>query len=183
MELLEATKALHDEQGVLATSWEDIARRADVAVNTVYRHFPTLDDLLPACGQLVFEILRPPRPEDASAIFRAARSRRERIERLVSEAFALYGRGPATLEAIRRERRELPLLERAHQAIEASLDALVREALRPFEPDARSLLVARALIDLRVWQALRERGLAQAAAAEVVVSLLSSQLGKSRSTR
>lgn len=41
--------ALHAEKGVGATSYRDIAARADVAVPTVYKHFPDLPGLLSAC--------------------------------------------------------------------------------------------------------------------------------------
>ena len=177
--IVAATKAVHDEQGVLATTLEDIARRADVSVGTVYRHFPTLEDLLRECGAHVMEILRPPASEDAGAIFQDARTLPERIQRLVVEAFALYERGAATIEVIRRERDYFHPLERAYERIEASLDALVREALAPFAPDARSLAVARALIDVRVWQALGEQGLSGEAAAEVVGELLLCRLNQS----
>jgi len=43
--IVDATMALHLEKGVVATSFDDIARKADVAVATVYRHFPTLHEL------------------------------------------------------------------------------------------------------------------------------------------
>src|SRR6266511_4195895 len=59
--------ALHAERGILATTWEDIARRADVAVATVYRYFPSLDALVPACGEEVRRVTQPPRPERAEA--------------------------------------------------------------------------------------------------------------------
>ena len=42
---------LHLEQGIVATTWEDIARRADVATATVYRHYPTLDELVGAAAR------------------------------------------------------------------------------------------------------------------------------------
>ena len=58
--IVEATAKLHGERGVLGTSWQDIAREADVSVSTVYAHFPSLDELLPACGQLVMSRVRPP---------------------------------------------------------------------------------------------------------------------------
>ena len=63
--ILEATLALHSEKGIFGTSWQDIARRADVSVNTVYKHFPSLDELVPACGELMYAITRPPSLEDA----------------------------------------------------------------------------------------------------------------------
>ena len=61
--ILEATMALHTEQGVLATSHKDIAGRADVSVGTVYHHFPNVDSLVTACGAHVGEALPIPTPD------------------------------------------------------------------------------------------------------------------------
>jgi AcrR family transcriptional regulator len=44
-----AAAQLHAEQGALATSHAQIAQRAGVSLPTVYKHFPTLDELIPAC--------------------------------------------------------------------------------------------------------------------------------------
>ena len=53
----------HAEQGIAAPSIHDVARRADVALGTVYRHFPTLEELVGACGKLTFERLELVPPE------------------------------------------------------------------------------------------------------------------------
>src|SRR3712207_4626602 len=63
--IVAAAQALHTEQGVAATSWEDIAERAGVGVGTVYRHFPSLDELVPACGRVVMDTLALPEPPAA----------------------------------------------------------------------------------------------------------------------
>ena len=55
--IIDATRALHTERGIAATSWDDIAARAGVGVGTVYRHFPTLDELVPACSAVSQEIV------------------------------------------------------------------------------------------------------------------------------
>ncbi len=68
--IVEATMELHGERGIHATSWEEIAKRAGVAIGTVYRHFPSLDELLPACGERSLERLAPPDPERADELFR-----------------------------------------------------------------------------------------------------------------
>src|SRR5260370_33334138 len=60
--IVDAAIALHAEKGVLGTSWADIARRADVAVGTVYRYFPTHDQLVPACTSENARRTRPPSP-------------------------------------------------------------------------------------------------------------------------
>jgi len=44
--IIDATFELHNEKGVLATSMQDVAERSDVALRTVYNHYPTVDDLV-----------------------------------------------------------------------------------------------------------------------------------------
>jgi AcrR family transcriptional regulator len=67
--ILEATLALHAEKGIFGTSWQDIAKRADGSVGTVYKHFPSLNELVPACGELAYAITRPSSLDDAPQIF------------------------------------------------------------------------------------------------------------------
>lgn len=47
--IAEAAAALHATQGALATSYAQIAEAAGVSLPTVYKHYPTLDDLVQAC--------------------------------------------------------------------------------------------------------------------------------------
>jgi AcrR family transcriptional regulator len=54
--VLAAARAVFAEQGVDA-QMDDVARRADVGVGTVYRHFPTKDALLQALTDALFEKL------------------------------------------------------------------------------------------------------------------------------
>jgi AcrR family transcriptional regulator len=151
--IVEATAELHNSHGVLDTTWEQIAARADVAPATVYRHFPNLDVLLPACGELVMARLRLPDDERIAEVFAGADERRERIARLVAEVFALYERGGDVVWAVRRDRRRVPRLQAAHERIEARIDALVDAALG--DEDRR---LARALLDYDAWRALTARG-------------------------
>src|SRR5262245_37532092 len=44
-----ATAELHAVQGVFATSYAQIAQQAGVSLPTVYKHYPTLDELVQAC--------------------------------------------------------------------------------------------------------------------------------------
>lgn len=44
-----ATVALHAEKGPASTTYQDIARKADVAVPSVYKHFPDESALFSAC--------------------------------------------------------------------------------------------------------------------------------------
>jgi AcrR family transcriptional regulator len=54
--VLAAARAVFAEQGVDA-QMDDVARRADVGVGTVYRHFPTKDALLGALAEELFDKL------------------------------------------------------------------------------------------------------------------------------
>jgi AcrR family transcriptional regulator len=170
--IVDATIELHTTQGILATSWEEIARRADVAPATVYRHFPTLDELLPACGRLGMDKLALPSDAEIAECFRGLRSRRQRLRRLVEELFAVYERGGDVLRAVRRERALLPPLQADHERIEQRLDALTAAALEPFALEQRDVAVIRALTDHDTWAALRGRGITGPAAVDVAAALL-----------
>src|SRR5689334_3375602 len=126
--IVQATMALHTEQGILATSWEDIARKADVALATVYRYFPTIDELVEGCGALVVETTRPPTPEGAPALFDGATSIGERIGRLVTEFCALYERADKPFVAVLRDADKVLKLRQFADGHRATLDAYVAEA-------------------------------------------------------
>lgn len=177
--IVDATVAAHRELGIQATSWDEIASRAEVGVGTVYRHFRSLDELLPACGALVTETLALPADDELPTLLDGARSLRERIRRIVTRIFAAYERGAPFIENIRREREDLPNLEPWHQSIENTLDALSREALRPINPDERALDLTRALTDLYTWKAFKQRGLSQHETIETVTHLIASAVAHS----
>src|SRR4051812_25772973 len=160
--IVESTLELHGEQGIAATSWDDIAARASVGVGTVYRHFPSLDELIPACGEITMQIVALPDPATVPALFEHATNPAERIKRLVREAFAVYERAAPVLRAIRREADVHPRVAQDRDDLEASLSALVDTALRPIDATPRDRGVARALVDLNTWEALRDQGLGPA---------------------
>lgn len=164
--IVEATARLHGERGVLGTSWRDIAREADVSVATVYAHFPSLDELLPACGRLVMERARPPRPEDAADLVAGAADRGERLRIVARELFAFYERGGAHLEVDVRER-ELPGMREWEEWLAGTVLTYVRAALGP-GTDVRRARVVSALFDLPTYRAFRARGASTRRAAETV---------------
>lgn len=159
--ILEATMELHAEQGILTTSWEDIALRADVAPGTVYRHFPSLTQLVAACGELSMERLALPTAERLRELFAGATTPDRRIRLLVTECYAIYERASDVIVSVRREREreELPKVARAHETIETALDALVVEALEEEHRDTAWRSIVRAICDHDTWQALRRQGL------------------------
>ena len=71
--VLAAARAVFAEQGVDA-QMDDVARRADVGVGTVYRHFPTKDALLNALTDELFDASPPTRARCSSSTIRGRRS-------------------------------------------------------------------------------------------------------------
>ena len=181
--IIDATRELHGEQGIAATSWDDIAARAGVGVGTVYRHFPSLDELIPACGEISMQVIALPDPDDAPALFDGADGPAERVERLVREAFAIYERGAPQVRAMRNEPEIHPSVAEAGAELEASLTALVEAALEPSGAAPADRAVVRAMVDLDTWQALRDQGLGTAEAVEAVSQMLAARVGPSASSR
>ena len=154
--ILEATLALHTEKGILGTSWQDIARRADVSVGTVYKHFPSLDELVPACGELMYAITRPPSLEDAPEVFAGADTLEERLGRLISELFDFYERGAPYIETDFQER-QLPMVQEWEAYMRATIAGLVREALRPVQPEDLTVQAVSALLDFSTFKSFLDR--------------------------
>lgn len=176
--IVDATLELHAERGISATRWDDIAARAGVGVGTVYRHFPSLDELVPACGQAVMERLRLPDPAAAEDLFAGADDAPERMERLVAEVFALYERGAPLLRTTLRESGVHPQVAHDAAAIDALLGALVDAALAPLSTGSVERQVVRAMVDLDTWTAFRANGLDDREAVEEVVAILGTRLGR-----
>jgi AcrR family transcriptional regulator len=169
--IVDATRALHTEQGIAATSWDQIAARAGVGVGTVYRHFPSLDELVPACGEVSMEVVALPAPD--ATLFEGLDDPAARIARLVEEVFAIYERGAPELHVVRREPDAHPSVAELNETLEATLTAFVGAAL-PGAPE-HDRAVTRAMIDLDTWQALRDAGLGAAAAVTEVSGMLAAR--------
>jgi AcrR family transcriptional regulator len=180
--ILEATLALHAQKGIFGTSWQDIARRADVSVGTVYKHFPSLEELVPACGELVYAITRPPSLDDAPEIFAGAGSIEERLERLFSELFDFYERGAPYIETDFQERR-LPAVAEWEAYMRATIAGLVREALDPAGPDERAVQAMSALLDFSTYKSFLDRDIQKDQAAKTMNEVLLCWLDCSRRDR
>jgi len=180
--ILEATLALHAEKGIFGTSWQDIAQRADVSVGTVYKHFPSLNELVPACGELMYAITRPPSLEDAPEIFAGASSLEERLERLVFELFDFYERGAPYIETDFQERR-LPAVAEWEAYMRATIAGLVREALVSAEPDERMIQAVSALLDFSTFKSFVDRDIQKDRAAKTMNEVLLCWIDCSRRDR
>jgi len=150
-----ATMRLHDEQGVAATSFVDVAQRAGVGVATVYRHFPTVGSLVAACGAHVWKEMDPPVPERAPELFRDVARREDRLERLVDEVDRFYQRGALRLTGAQADRHVIPELDLFLRAVEAGVGALVHEAVKDDALPNAVLQLLTALTTFPVWTSLR----------------------------
>lgn len=168
--ILEATIELHGERGIFGTSWRDIAERADVSVATVYKHFPSIDELVPACGELLMEELRPPDPALAREVVGTG-SVGQRLERAALELFSFYERGGRHLEADFRER-ELPAMQEWEEYLRRTVTAFVREALRGSGATPSRIETASALFDHSTFLAFQRRGIATRRAARAVANVV-----------
>lgn len=153
--IVRATMMLHDEQGVANTSFADVAVRAGVGAATVLRHFPTVGDLVGACGRHVAAEMRPPSPADAPQIYGGIETTRGRLDRLVEEIDAFYSRGELRLTTAANDRDRIPELDRFLAMVDAGIEAHVRAALAREQPGERLVNVVMALCDIAVWRRLR----------------------------
>jgi AcrR family transcriptional regulator len=168
--LVEATFVLHSEQGIAATTMKQIAERAGVGVGTVYHHFPTLDDTIDACGQMVMATWPPP----SEAAFAGVPTMRERLSRLARALFA-WGEQVA-FDVIRMDRDRLPIVRRFADEEQAHRIELTRTALAPFAIDRDQVRVAAALLDVGVYRALQGTGLTLDQAAATIADVIHARL-------
>lgn len=169
--IIEAATELHTERGVLATSWEDIAGRAEVAPATVYRHFPSLAQLIPACARSVFDIIRPPTLEEAGAKFASLRTPAKRLEVLIRDSCLCYSKGEGWLHAARRERDLIPAVGEAVRLQEETLETLVRAATKGVDQSNRDIAVLYAFCDFPFFKSLVDAGVKRSEVADVIVNL------------
>jgi AcrR family transcriptional regulator len=157
-QIIKGALELHSSRGIQATTWAEIAGKADVPVETVKALFPTQDDLVRSCGEHFMESLQLPPADRAPEVFAGASSENERIHRLVETFFGAYERGADGITAGRRERKDVPVVDESMEELDNTFDALVVEALRPRRRNSSSVASVRALTDLEVWRTLRDQG-------------------------
>ena len=158
--ILESTLALHSQKGIFGTSWKDIAKHADVSLATVYNYFPSLDDLVPACGELMAAIAQPPSLADADTIFADASTVEERIASLVKTLFDFYERGEPYLE-IDHQERTLESVQEWEVYLKSLIEGLTRMALKPIKPNKRTVETVSALLDVPVFLSFRRKGMSR----------------------
>lgn len=146
-----ATAELHASKGVADTSYADIARSAGISLPTVYKHFPTLDELLTGCTTHV-AANAPELPVDGIL---CATTLKDAIERLI-KAMEAQHRYYEPWSA-RRMEGYVPFLARMFEDIRRMQAGLVAKILeRYLEPGPQRQVVAacETLLSFDTWYRL-----------------------------
>ncbi len=162
-----ATFEVHDEKGIADTTFRDIAERADVSLATVYRHFPTYDTIVEACGELSRSMLPPLDP----TAFAEVGDLRERL-RIFAESIGKRLELLGDWEWIRNDARKIAPINRFISEFHDETCAFARAALGS-SGDDRTVAIVVALVDAAVYRLLREGGQPPA---EVLVDVLGTWL-------
>lgn len=168
--LVRATFELHGEQGIAATTMTQIAERAGVGVGTVYHHFPTLDDTIMACGQMVMATYPPPTEE----ILAGAATMKERLFRLARALFDYLD--CVAFDVVRADRDRVAMIRQYVDDEQQHRIELTRAALAPFAIDRDLIRIAAALLDIGVYRALQGAGLSLDEAAEAIADVIQARM-------
>jgi len=154
--IVEATAALHAERGARATSHAMIAERAGVSTPTVYKYFPTVNHLIPACTGLVAG--RAPVALDET-LFEGKASLAERVRALASAMFRLHEYFAPWMRWTSADAAAFPELHDYLKRVQDHHVAIIRLALTPKGSNAPSETLvnfARVLLDAPSWRTLAE---------------------------
>ena len=174
--IVDAAVRLHAARGTARTTWDDIAEAALVSRATVYHHFSSLDQLVPACAQAAFDMIDMPTPDEARALFAKHDSPRTRLGHFIRESCRCYAAGADWLRAAWRERDLVAPMGSAVQRLQAALAILLAAALEGIEIDTAGWEVVSVLVDFPFWDALDRAGVPRDQIAGRILKLALSEL-------
>jgi AcrR family transcriptional regulator len=177
--ITEAAIELHGSVGPARTTITAIAERAGVQRQTVYRHFPTDDELFAACSQHFYEGDRWPDPER----WRVITDPVERLAAALDELYAYYERNESLWTNVLRDETLVAPVESALTGFWAYLDAAADALASGW--GARGgrrrvlLAAARHAVDFHTWRSLaRDGGVSRAAVVELASAMVSRASGR-----
>lgn len=160
--------ALHEQHGPAETTISQIAQRAGVQRQTVYRHFPDDAELLAACSHRWASQHPPPEP----APWLELHDPLERLDRALLDLYASYRATEAMTAHVLRDAPRLPALAELIAPLHEYMAQVRQILLAPFELEGRRRDQLESLLDLATsfsaWQQLtRGQGLDDAQAAHL----------------
>jgi AcrR family transcriptional regulator len=172
--ITEAAVELHGSIGPARTTMSAVAERAGVQRQTLYRHFPTEDDLFAACSGHFAETN--PRP-DVEA-WRAIADPARRLATALDELYAFYEGTEAMYTNLLRDETLVAAVGARLPYFRAYLDEIARVLAAGWgaRGKRRAMLVAAArhAVDFQTWRSLaRDGGLSRAGVVELTSAMVS----------
>jgi len=155
--ITEATVSLHQQVGPAATTVSAIADTAGVTRATVYRHFPSEEDLVAACSAH----WRHWHPAPDIAAWKAIRDPRERLHVALVETYTWFETAAPMLSMVMRDLNQMPPF--VAEAIEADLRSRVKTVSRGLgatrsSSHRRTRAVVTHALSVTTWQSLCDEG-------------------------
>ncbi len=169
--IVEATLHLHTTIGPARTTISAIAEQAGVTRLTVYRHFPTADELFAACTS--HWMSQHPRPDLAT--WAKIKSPEQRARKALTELFGWYRENADDQFAVRRDVDTMPVwVAAAMRSVDAQIaDALVAGSTIRGAARRRLRAAAGHAVSYDTWRSLAiDQGLDDDEAAELMTKLL-----------
>lgn len=169
--IVEATLHLHTTIGPAKTTISAIADEAGVTRLTVYRHFPTADELYAACT--THWMSQHPRPDPA--MWAKIKSPQQRARKGLSELYGWYRENADDQFAVRRDVDAMPVwVGAAMRNVDAQIaDALVAGSNRRGAARRRLRAAAGHAVSYDTWRSLAiDQGLDDDESAELMTKLL-----------
>jgi AcrR family transcriptional regulator len=173
--ITEAAMALHGSVGPARTTVTAVAERAGVQRHTVYRHFPTEDDIFVACSGHFLEL----HPWPDQSAWQAIQDPRERLANGLDELYRYYEEAGYMWARILRDRELTETVER-HLAPFTDFIANAARVLSAgwgVRGSRRRVLMAavRHAVDFATWQSLAgERQVTRNQAVRLMTALVES---------
>jgi len=166
--IVESAVRLHAERGAIATTYAMIAKRANVAIPTVYNHFPSLGELLVACtGQAALHA-----PHIGPDLFDNVDNLRARLHVLVDALIAHHDYYAPWMRWAANEAEVLPELAKWRQYEAEARRELIAAALRPAfgkSPPPALMALCEILTGFPAWQTLASKQSPLRAKAETIL--------------
>ena len=171
--IIDATVALHQELGPVATTVAEIARRAGISRLTVYNHFPSDGELFAACQQQF--LTQHPEPDLTAAL--ALGDPTERVRAVLTLLYPSFRRQAPMAANVLHDRRALPALDTLlARTRDTGIDELTQTLTAGYAARGHAAARLRAVIalalDFSTWQRLTQDGLSDDNAAKLMADLV-----------